>query len=85
MKHSKRFIEATKKVDHQKVYNIDEAIKLIKETATTKFDSSIEIHIKLGVDPKKSDQQIRGAVVLPHGIGKSYSGCFCGSRKRKRS
>ena len=73
MKHSKRFIEATKKVDRQKVYSIDEAIKLVKETATTKFDSSIEVHIKLGVDPKKSDQQIRGAVVLPHGIGKKVT------------
>lgn len=71
MGHSKRFLELTKKIDKNKVYELAEAVKLVKETATTKFDSAIELHFRLGIDPKKGDQQIRGTVVLPHGIGKS--------------
>ena len=59
------------KVDKNKTYTPEEAINLAKETATVKFDPSVEIHVRLGIDPKKGDQQIRGTVVLPHGIGKS--------------
>ncbi|NUM25451.1 MAG: 50S ribosomal protein L1 [Candidatus Buchananbacteria bacterium] len=71
MKRSKRYQELIKKVDKTKVYSIEEAIKLIKETGKTKFDSSVEVHARLGIDPKKSDQQVRGAVSLPHGTGKT--------------
>jgi len=68
--HSKRFSELNTKIDKNKAYPIEEAIKLAKETATTKFDSSIELAIRTGIDPGKSEQQIRAVVLLPHGTGK---------------
>ncbi len=68
---SKRLLEAKKLVDKSKVYPIDEAITLVKKTATAKFDEAIELHINLGVDPSKSDQQVRGTIALPHGVGKT--------------
>lgn len=71
MKRSKRYDEQSQKVDKDKLYPLAEALKLAKETANTKFDSSVEAHIRLGIDTKKSDQLVRGAVVLPHGIGKT--------------
>lgn len=61
----------TEKVDKNKLYSIEEAIKLMKEIKTAKFDETVEVHIKTNIDPKKGDQQIRGVVVLPHGTGKS--------------
>lgn len=67
-KHGKKYREAAKLVE-KKAYSLDEAIALLKKTATTKFDSSCELHIKLGVDPKQADQNIRTAVALPHGTG----------------
>lgn len=67
---SKRFKETKKKIDQEKTHSIDEAIKLAKETATVKFDSGVEVHIKLNINPKKTDQQIRSSVTLPHGNGK---------------
>ena len=70
-KKSKRFREAEKLLEHGKYYSVSEAIDLVKKTATTKFDETIEIHVRLGVDPKYADQQVRGAVVLPNGTGKS--------------
>ena len=66
----KRLKEAKAKVESDKVYEISEAIKLAKETSKVKFDASLEVHVRLGIDPKKGDQIIRGAVVLPHGTGK---------------
>ncbi|QQE78543.1 50S ribosomal protein L1 [Alicyclobacillus sp. SO9] len=68
---SKRFGEAVKQIDKQKMYDPNEAVALVKELATAKFDETVEAAIRLGVDPKKQDQQIRGAVVLPHGTGKT--------------
>ncbi len=68
---SKRMVAARAKVDKNKVYSIDEAIKLAKETSGVKFDASVEAHVRLGVDPKKGEQQIRATVVLPHGTGKT--------------
>lgn len=59
------------KVEKAKVYSLDEAIKLVKETSTVKFDASVEVHARLGIDPKKGDQQVRSTVVLPHGTGKT--------------
>lgn len=67
---SKRYGEVLTKVDKQKVYDPREAFELVKELATAKFDETVEVAVRLGVDPKKQDQQIRGAVVLPHGTGK---------------
>ena len=62
---------ANAKVDSNKAYSLKEACSLVKEINTTKFDSSVDLHIKLGVDPKKADQAIRGTVSLPHGTGKT--------------
>lgn len=68
---SKRYQAIAKKVDRKKEYTVDEAFKLIKETATTKFTESVEVSVNLGVDPKQADQAIRGTVLLPHGTGKT--------------
>ncbi len=68
---SKRLTETSKLVDKTKLYEIADAINLVKQTAKAKFDETIEIHIRLSIDPKKSDQNVRGTVTLPHGIGKS--------------
>ena len=69
--HSKRYLELKKNIDAKKMYPIDEAFSLLKQLGTSKFDEAVELHIRLGIDPKKSDQQIRGTLVLPHGIGKT--------------
>ena len=69
-KHGKRYIEAAKLVDPEKEYAPLEAAALVKKTATTKFDQTIEVHIRLGVDPRQSDEMVRGTVGLPHGTGK---------------
>ncbi|MFH1598361.1 MAG: 50S ribosomal protein L1 [Patescibacteria group bacterium] len=70
-KHGKRFRSSSAKIDKEKVYSKEEAIKLVKEVAQEKFDSSIEVHLKLGIDPKHASQIVRGSFVLPHGMGKS--------------
>ena len=70
MKHGKNYRAAAEKVDSQKIYDVNEGLALAIETATAKFDESIEIHVKLGVDPRNADQQVRGSVVLPNGTGK---------------
>jgi large subunit ribosomal protein L1 len=69
-KRGKKYLEAAKLVDRQTAYAVAEAIELVKKTNTAKFDATVEVAFRLGVDPKKADQQIRGAVVLPHGTGK---------------
>ncbi len=71
MKKGKKYVEAASKVEKNKVYTKEEAIKLVKETAVTKFDSSVEIAMRLNLDTKKADQQLRGAIVLPNGTGKT--------------
>jgi large subunit ribosomal protein L1 len=70
MKESKRFKAVVAKVDPKKLHTIEEAVTRVKETATAKFNESVDIAVRLGVDPKKADQAIRGTVSLPHGIGK---------------
>lgn len=70
-KHSKRFIAVAKKVDQSLSYSLNEAIGLVKGNATAKFDESVDIAVRLGVDPRKADQNVRGTVSLPHGSGKS--------------
>ena len=71
MKKGKRYAEAAKLVDRAATYEVAEAIDLVKKSASAKFDDTIEAHIRLGVDGRHADQQVRGAVVLPHGTGKS--------------
>ena len=68
---AKKFKAAAAKVDREKRYKLDEALQLVKQTATKKFDESVDAAINLGVDPKHADQVVRGAVVLPHGMGKA--------------
>jgi len=69
-KHGKRYQDALKAIDKTNLYGLEEAVKLTKENAKAKFDETIELSFRLGVDPRHADQQIRGAVVLPHGTGK---------------
>ena len=68
--HGKRYQEAAKLVDRTRTYSVDEAVALARETSNTKFDASVEAHLRLGVDPRHADQMVRGTVVLPHGTGK---------------
>ena len=69
-KHGKKYVEASKNIDRNKAYSLDEAVKLVKETSVTSFDSTIEVAIKLNIDAKKTDQNLRGSLVLPNGTGK---------------
>lgn len=71
MKHGKKYVDSLKLIDKTKLYDINEAISLCTKTATAKFDETVEVHVKLGVDSRHADQQVRGAIVLPHGTGKS--------------
>src|SRR5439155_25007955 len=67
----KKYAEALQKVDRTKQYTVEEAVGLVKGLATHKFDESVDVAIRLGVDPRKADQMVRGTVSLPHGTGKS--------------
>jgi large subunit ribosomal protein L1 len=69
-KRGKKYLESLKKVDRTKRYELEEGVKLLTETATAKFDEGVDVAIRLGVDPKKPDQMVRGTAVLPHGTGK---------------
>ena len=71
MKRSKKYVEASKLVEKNKAYSLEEAVSLAKKTATTTFDSSIELAMRLNLDTRKAEQQLRGAAVLPNGIGKT--------------
>ena len=70
-KHGKKFLAAAAKVDPNKAYSPAEAIALVKDTSITKFDGTVEVHIRLGVDPRQSDQQVRGVCLMPGGLGKT--------------
>lgn len=71
MSHGKRYNEAKKLVDPKKGYTLTEAIELVQKTSKTKFDGSVEVHINLGIDVKKGDQQVRSTIIFPHSVGKS--------------
>lgn len=71
MKHGKKYIESAKLIEKTRLYEIEEAFELATKTATAKFDETVEMHIRLGVDSRHADQQVRGAVVLPNGTGKN--------------
>ena len=71
MKHGKKYVDAAKLVDRTKLYDSGEALDTVIKTATAKFDETVELHVKLGVDSRHADQQVRGAVVLPNGTGKN--------------
>lgn len=70
-KKSKKYIEALSKIEKGKLYSLEEAVKLVKETSVSTFDGTVEIAVRLNLDTKKNDQQLRGAIVLPHGTGKT--------------
>ena len=71
MKHGKKYQDSVKLIDHLKQYDPDEAVSLVVQTGKAKFDETVEISVRLGVDPRHADQQVRGAVVLPHGTGRT--------------
>ena len=71
MKHGKKYVDAAKAVDRMKLYDSNEALDLVIKTAAAKFDETVEVHVKLGVDGRHADQQVRGAIVLPNGTGKT--------------
>lgn len=71
MKRGKKYTAVAGKIDHDKVYSLEEAVALVKETSTVKFDATIDVSFKLNVDPKQADQMIRGTLILPHGNGKT--------------
>lgn len=70
MKHGKKYTDSLKQIDKQKLYDVQEGLEAVLQSAKAKFDETIEVSIRLGVDPRHADQQVRGAVVLPHGTGK---------------
>ena len=69
-KHGKKYQEANKLVDKSKTYSAEEAIELAKKASYAKFDETVELHLKMGVDPRSADQQVRGVILLPNGLGK---------------
>jgi large subunit ribosomal protein L1 len=70
-KHGRKYLEAAAKVDRDKLYTPEEAVALVKETSIAKFDATVEVHMRLGVDPRHADQMVRGVVLLPNGLGKT--------------
>ena len=70
-KHGKKYREAAQKVDRNRLYSPEEAVELIKETTTVKFDATVEVHMRLGIDPRHADQMVRGVVLLPNGLGRT--------------
>lgn len=71
MKHGKKYVDSAKLIERSRLYDTEEALELCMKTSTAKFDETVEVHVKLGVDGRHADQQVRGAIVLPHGTGKS--------------
>jgi len=85
-KHSKRHAESVKQVDRVKTFSLKEAVSLLKKVLAPKFDESVDLHFNLNIDPKKSDQMVRGTVVLPHGTGKKIRvAVFCKGEHEKQA
>jgi len=72
-KHGKRYLEAREKIDREKLYSPGEAVRLLKETKGTKFDESVEVHVRTGLNVRHADEQLRGTIALPHGLGKDVT------------
>jgi large subunit ribosomal protein L1 len=72
-KHGKRYLEAREKIDREKLYTPAEAVRLLKETGSTKFDQSVEVHVRTGLNVRHADEQLRGTLALPHGLGKDVT------------
>jgi len=86
MKRGKRYLQATQTLDKSKTHSIEEAIEILKKMPPVKFDQTVEVTCRLNVDPKKSDQMVRGSVVLPHGTGKKKKVLvFCEPEKEKEA
>jgi len=86
MKQSRRYQELLKNIEPEKEYSLEDAVKLLKKTATAKFDETVEVSVRLGVDPRHADQAVRGTVALPHGIGKTVRVLvLCKSVKEKEA
>ena len=81
MKHGKKYVDGAKLIERSRLYDTQEALDLCVKTGTAKFDETVEVHVKLGVDGRHADQQVRGAIVLPHGTGKTVR--VLASRRRK--
>ena len=80
MKHGKKYVEGAKLIEAGKFYDVNEAVEIAVKTGTAKFDETVEIHVRLGVDSRHADQQVRGAVVLPNGTGKTVRARVCKGR-----
>ena len=84
MKHGKKYVDGAKLIERSRLYDTQEALDLCVKTGTAKFDETVEVHVKLGVDGRHADQQVRGAIVLPHGTGKTVRVLvFAKGRRRK--
>ncbi|MDZ7317367.1 MAG: 50S ribosomal protein L1 [candidate division KSB1 bacterium] len=84
MKRSKRYQEAAAKIDKTKLYPLDEAVNLVRELAPAKFDETVELAVRLGVDPRKADQMVRGTVILPAGTGKQVRVCVIAKGEKEK-
>ena len=82
MKHGKKYVDSAKLIDRAKLYDTTEALELCVKTGSAKFDESVEVHVKLGVDSRHADQQVRGAIVLPNGTGKSVRAICKGDNEK---
>ena len=85
MKHGKKYLDSKKSYETLKLFDVHEGLETVLSTAKAKFDETIEISVRLGVDPRHADQQVRGAVVLPHGARARPSACWCSPRPTRRA
>ncbi len=85
MKHGKKYRHIAEKIEKDKKYSIEEVVKLVKESKIAKFDESVEVHMKLNIDPRKGEEQMRGTIVLPHGTGKTKKVAVITSKKEKEA